>query len=610
MAKKIRILLIAFFLIIGNFSIFSTACFWIPDNPHSYSYHPRQNNKTADSDYQAMQDTVSSASAHGHMQEHDATHHKNSKGKPSSAHDHSKGHSASASAHEYEAENATSAHNQYTEESSAAHDHDTKESSSAHDHDTENPPSSSHQQPSDEPKFISPPDTISGDSDAMDNLLIADKKEKGGFSFLTFIRGLIGIAGLVLIAFLLSTDRKAIKWRVVFIGLLIQIVLAIGVLQVPFVKNFFEFFGNLFILMLDFTKEGTEFLFGDLVNTKKFGYIFAFQVLPTIIFFGALTSILFYLGIIQKIVYAMAWLLTKAFKLSGAESLSVTGNIFLGQMEAPLLVKEYIPKMTRSEIFLVMTGGLSTLAGGVLAAYIGFLGGGDPVQRLLFAKHLIAASVMAAPGAVVISKIMVPQKQAIEEEVHITRDKTGQNLIDAISRGTMQGINIAARVAGMLIVFIALIALLNFVFNKIGQWTDINAFVNDLSNGRYEQLSLQFMLGYIFSPIMWLIGMNANDIALAGTLLGEKIIMTEFIGYIRLSELKTMGAFASSRSIIMSTYMLSGFANFASVGMLVGGLGSIAPNQQLQLSRFGIRALIAGSLASLMSATIVGLILN
>ena len=246
----------------------------------------------------------------------------------------------------------------------------------------------------------------------------------------------------------------------------------------------------------------------------------------------------------------------------------------------------------------------------MLAAYIGFLGGGDPVQRLLFAKHLIAASVMAAPGAVVISKIMVPQKQTIQEEVHITRDETGQNLIDAISRGTMQGINIAARVAGMLIVFIALIALLNFVLNKIGQWTDINAFVNDVSNGRYEQLSLQFMLGYIFSPVMWLIGMNASDIALAGTLLGEKIIMTEFIGYIRLSELKSMGAFASSRSIIMSTYMLSGFANFASVGMLVGGLGSIAPNQQLQLSKFGIRALIAGSLASLMSATIVGLILN
>ena len=343
MAKKIRVLLLTFFLIIGNFSIFSTASFWITDNPHSYSYHTRQNNNRADSDYRHSQDTVASASDHDHAQEHDVSHHKNSKGKPFSAHDHDMGHSASAPDHD--TENATYAHDQYTEESSSAHDHDKG-----------HPPSASHQQRSDEPEFIRLPDTINGDPEAMDNLLVTDKKEKGGFSFLTFIRGLIGIAGLVLIAFLLSTDHKAIKWRVVFTGLLIQIVLAIGVLQVPFVKNFFEFFGNLFILMLDFTKEGTEFLFGDLVNTKKFGYIFAFQVLPTIIFFGALTSILFYLGIIQKIVYGMAWLLTKAFKLSGAESLSVTGNIFLGQMEAPLLVKEYIPKMTRSEIFLVMTG--------------------------------------------------------------------------------------------------------------------------------------------------------------------------------------------------------------------------------------------------------------
>ncbi|HOH99089.1 MAG TPA: nucleoside transporter C-terminal domain-containing protein [Bacteroidales bacterium] len=417
---------------------------------------------------------------------------------------------------------------------------------------------------------------------------------------------------LVFISWLLSSNRKAISWRVVAIGLGFQLVLALGVLYVPFVQLFFEFIGKLFVKVLDFTEAGTEFLFSSMVTGKiEPGLItFAVKILPTIIFFSALTSVLFYLGVIQKVVYGMAWVMTKALRLSGAESLSVAGNIFLGQTESPLMIKAYLEKMNRSEILLVMAGGMATLAGGVLAVYISFLGGDDPVQRLLFAKHLLTASVMAAPGVVVISKILVPQTEDISRNIEITADKAGKNILDAISNGTREGLKLAVNVAAMLLVFIAFIALVNYVFLKVGDWTSLNTLIADYTGGQFEQLSLQFVLGYTLAPLMWLLGVPTADMTLVGQMLGEKTIMTEFIGYVSLAELKTAGAFADPKSIIMATYMLCGFANVASIGIQIGGIGSLAPNQRLLLTQFGFKALIAGTLASLMSATIIGMILG
>ncbi len=430
------------------------------------------------------------------------------------------------------------------------------------------------------------------------------------FSLLTLLRGLLGMAVLIIIAWLFSSNRAAISWKIVFTGLAIQVSLAVGILYIPFIRKAFEFVGRLFVLVLDFTKAGSEFLFGNLLDLDRMGMIFAFQILPTIIFFSALTSLLFYLGIIQKIVYVLAWLMTKALKLSGAESLSVAGNIFLGQTESPLMIKAYLPKMNKSEILLVMAGGMATLAGGVLAAYIGFLGGNDPAQRLIFAKHLLAASVMAAPGAIVISKIIVPQTEAIDSDIEITHDKIGSNVLDAVSNGTTEGLKLAANVAAMLLVFIAFIAMFNFITVWIGKITHLNDMIAQATDGKYHELSLQFMLGYLFAPLMWLIGVAREDITVLGRLLGEKLILTEFIGYISLSDLKASGELVNQKSIIMATYMLCGFANFASIGIQIGGIGSLAPNQRVLLSKYGMRALLAGTLASLLSATIIGTILG
>ncbi len=448
------------------------------------------------------------------------------------------------------------------------------------------------------------------ETSASSSLLLTDAEKGTGITFIAILRGLFGLLVLLFVAYLLSSNRKAISWKVVGIGLSIQILLAIGVLKVPFIMATFEFIGKIFVRILDFTREGSIFLLGDLMNPDAYGFIFAFQVLPTIIFFSALTSLLFYLGIIQKVVYALAWLMTKAMRLSGAESLSVAGNIFLGQTEAPLLVKAYLPKMTKSEILLVMVGGMATMAGGVLAAYISFLGGNDPVQKLLFAKHLITASVMAAPGAVIVSKMLVPQTEDIDKTIEVTKDKIGSNILDAISNGTGEGLRLAVNVAAMLLVFIALIAMTNFILIKIGSLTGLNNIIADFSNGQYNGLSLQFILGYLFAPLMWLLGIATPDITLVGRLLGEKVIMTEFIGYVSLAELKEAGAFVSGKSIIMATYILCGFANFASIGIQIGGIGSLAPNQRVQLSKYGIKALIGGTLASLFSATIIGVILG
>jgi CNT family concentrative nucleoside transporter len=432
-------------------------------------------------------------------------------------------------------------------------------------------------------------------------------------SFVSIFRGIIGISVVILIAFFFSEKKSKIPWKIVGIGLLFQIVLAFLILN-PFGVSFLEYFrlgfqllGKMFVAILDFSKAGADFLFGSFLDTEKHGFLFAFQVLPTIIFFSALTSLLFYLGVIQKIVYYFALIMTKVLNLSGAESLSVAGNIFLGQTESPLMIKAYLAKMSRSELLLVMTGGMATLAGGVLAAYIAFLGGDDPIERLIFAKHLLAASFMAAPGAVIISKILIPQTQEIDSNVEVSKEKIGSNVLDAISNGTVEGLKLAVNVASMLLVFIAFLAMGNFILLKIGSFTGLNSLIYDFSNGQFSELSLQVILGYIFAPLMWLLGVCSEDITIVGRLIGEKLIMTEFIGYISLGDLKSAGSFTQEKSITMATYMLCGFANFASIGIQIGGIGSLAPSKRKLLSELGMKALLAGTLASLLSATIVGM---
>jgi len=424
-------------------------------------------------------------------------------------------------------------------------------------------------------------------------------------------RGILGLLSLIFLAFIFSKNKRNINWSLVTKGLLIQLFLALMILKVPIVQNVFEWISAIFVTVLQFSKQGALFLFGEtLVNSNEFGAIFAFQILPTIIFFSALTSLLFYLGILQKIVYFFALLMKKTLKLSGAESLSAAGNIFLGQTESPLLVKPYIEKMTSSELLCLMSGGMATIAGGVLAAYIGFLGGSDPEQQLFFAKHLLTASVMSAPAAVVLSKILLPETEKINEDMSISNEKLGCNSFEAISIGTSQGIRLAINVGAMILVFIAFISMINYFLNDfIGSKTNLNNTINEFTNGQYNGLTLEFLLGYILAPITWLMGVCKEDMVLVGQLLGEKTILNEFVAYISLAELKESGKFFQEKSIIISTYILCGFANFLSIGIQIGGIGSLAPGRTSDLSKLGILALIAGTLASLLTAVIVGTIL-
>lgn len=432
-----------------------------------------------------------------------------------------------------------------------------------------------------------------------------------GFTINSLWRGAIGMLSLLFIAYLFSSNRKNIRWKTVGIGLAAQLVLAIGVLKIPFVQKMFEFVGNLFVKTLDFTRAGSEFLLGGMMNVDSFGFIFLFQVLPTIIFFSALTSVLFYLGVIQVVVRGLAWVLTKLLAVSGAEGLAVAGNIFLGQTESPLLIKAYIDKMSKSEILLIMVSGMATVAGGVLAAYISFLGGEDPILRAFYAKHLLTASVMAAPGAIVIAKILFPQTEKIDNKIEVTQEKVGSNILDAIANGTTEGLKLAANVGAMLLVFLAFIAMINYGFEKLGAVTSLNMWIAE--NTSYDKFSLEFVLGYLLAPLMWLIGVAKEDVALMGQLLGIKLVASEFVGYIQLADLKNTANLISlnyEKSVIIATYMLCGFANFASIGIQIGGIGSIAPKQRKTLSEFGMKALIGGTLASLLSAAIAGMIIG
>lgn len=449
-------------------------------------------------------------------------------------------------------------------------------------------------------------------SPAISNAQPAHFIESQGFTIEGLWRGALGMVAILLIAYLFSNNRRAVNWRTVGIGLLLQLCIAVGILKVNFIQKGFDAVGSIFVLILDFTRAGSQFLLGNLLDTQSFGYIFVFQVLPTIIFFSALTSLLFYLGVIQIVVKAMAWALSKLLNISGAESLSVTGNIFLGQTEAPLMIKAYLPKMTRSEILLVMIGGMATVAGGVMASYIQYLGGDDPQMRLLFARHLLAASVMAAPGAIVISKILCPQTEQFSNDSHVSMENIGSNILDAIANGTTDGLKLAANVGAMLLVFVALIAMINYIFNWIGDLTTLNDVI--AANTPYKSgLSLEMILGTIFSPVMWLIGIGKEDVMLMGQLLGIKLASSEFVAYTQLGVLKDLTSephLLYNKSVMIATYMLCGFANFASIGIQIGGIGALAPNQRKNLSEFGLKAVLGGTLASLLSATIAGTIIG
>ena len=432
-----------------------------------------------------------------------------------------------------------------------------------------------------------------------------------GISITSVIRGIIGMSSIIFIAYLLSNNKKRIDWKTIIIGLSSQLVIAVAVLRVEFVRMIFEKIGQGFLAIVTFTNQGSKILFGELADSAKYGEIFVFQVLPVIIFFSALTSVLYYYRIIQKVVSGLAWMLTKFLNISGQESLAVAGNIFLGQTEAPLLVKGYLDKMNKSEYFLLMTGGMATVAGSVLAAYIGFLGGDDPIQRIEVAKNLIIASVMAAPGAIVISKLMFPQTEEVTKNIKISTDVTGTNLLSAITNGTRDGIKMAVNVGAMLLVFLALIALVNGVFYQIADVFGLNSWIEQ--NTIYESFSLELILGYLFAPLMWLIGIAVEDITLMGQLLGVKLAASEFVAYIELASLKDVGNalhLTYQKSIIMATIMLCGFANFASIGIQIGGIGILAPGKSKLLTELGFKAMIAGTLVSLLSATFVGMLLG
>ncbi len=552
------------------------------------------------------------------------------------------------------------------------------------------------------------------------------------------LRGILGITILLGFLYLMSANRKAIDWKLVMMALVMQILFGIAVLKVSFVSQFFDWIGKGFVAVLNYTKEGSIFVFGDLLDASSVGFIFAFQILPTILFFSALSSILYYLGILQRIIYGLAFVMTKVMRLSGAESLAVAANVFIGQTEAPLVVKPYLNKMTKSELLCLMVGGMATIAGGVLAAYIGFLGGDDLQAQQEFARHLLTASIMSAPAAILAAKILLPETEQIDTNLKIPKEKIGNNLLEAISNGTTDGLKLAVNVGAMLIVFIALVAMLNAIISAtFGEWigwnvtdgslalfggqpflpaqdtlvfntslpirfettmklvnesivttlngTDsivfniveqtvsqqrdsiiadtllrsnsahniqwlvvgqdtlttalqvdsivdiegwalyregqllesfthsndnlhrmsLNMYINKITEGRFAAFNLEYMLGVIMSPIAWILGTPSQDILIIGQLLGKKIIINEFVAY---GDIPAVAGLLSYKAKVIATYALCGFANFASIGIQVGGIGAIAPERRSTLASLGIKALIGGTVACFLTATIAGMI--
>lgn len=432
-----------------------------------------------------------------------------------------------------------------------------------------------------------------------------------GITFESVYRGLIGIFFLIGLCYLYSSNRKRIDWKLVATGLALQLVIAVLVLKVPFIASIFDWISDKVVEFLNKAEAGAQFVFGALVDpSASMGYIFAFKVLPTIVFFSAFMSLLYYLGILQKIVFAFAWVMSKTMRLSGAESLAAAANIFIGQTEAPLVVKPYLDKMTKSEILCLMVGGMATIAGGVLAAFIAFLGGDSVAEQVIFTKHLLTASIMSAPAAIIIAKILYPETEEdkIDRKLVISKEKIGSNILDAIANGTTDGLRLAVNVGAMLLVFTAIMAVVNWALGDlIGEPTGLNDYIASVTSGRYQAFSMQFILGNLFAPVAWLIGVPFEDVIAVGQLLGEKTILNEFFAYGSLATLKNTGVLVNYRSIVISTYALCGFANFASIGIQIGGIGVLAPSQRAVLAKFGIKALVGGTCAALLTAVIAGI---
>ncbi|MEP2774096.1 MAG: nucleoside transporter C-terminal domain-containing protein [Fulvivirga sp.] len=422
------------------------------------------------------------------------------------------------------------------------------------------------------------------------------------------LRGVFGLGVLIGVAYLFSRNKKAIDWRLVAIGILLQVVFALLITKVEFVTYAFDWISEKFVTFLSFSGDGAKFLFGDLVDSSKFGFIFAFQVLPTVIFFSTVSTGLYYLGVLQKIVYGIAWIMARTMRLSGAESLSAAGNIFLGQTEAPLLVRPFVKDMTRSELMCLMTGGMATIAGGVLAGYVAFLGGDDPVERAKYAAYLLSASIMNAPAAIVLSKIIIPElhKDQINTDLSVSQDSMGVNLIDALAKGAAEGVKLAINIAGMLLAFIAIIFALNWILKDgIGSWTGLNEFVISSTNGSFDGFTLEYILGQVFRVFAFVMGVDWHETINVGSLLGQKIVINEFVAYLSLADMK-QAAVLSDKAIVISTYALCGFANFSSIAIQIGGIGGMAPSRQSDLSKLGLKALLAATLATMMTATIAG----
>jgi CNT family concentrative nucleoside transporter len=424
------------------------------------------------------------------------------------------------------------------------------------------------------------------------------------------VRGVIGYAAFIGIAVAFSSNRRAIPWRLVAAGSFLQVIIGVLVLQVDLVRAFVNWVGNIFVRILDFNTAGAEFLFGSLITNKQtFGYLFAFNVLPTIIFFSALTSLLFYLGILQRLVFVFAWVMSKTMKLSGAESLSASSNIFLGQTEAPLLIKPYLATMTRSELMAVMVGGFATIAGAVMVAYIGMLGGDSEAGRLLFAKHLLTASVMSAPAALLTAKILLPQTEEVNRDITIPRERIGANALEAVANGTTDGLKLAVNVGAMLLVFTALIAFANWILSAgLGGWTGLNAWIASSTGGRYDQFTLQYVMGLICAPLAWLMGVDYGNLMAAGQVIGEKTILNEFYAYGTLAKMKETGVITDERAQIILTYALCGFSNIASIGIQIGGIGALAPNQRATLAQIGVKALLGGCIACFLTACVAAML--
>ena len=423
-----------------------------------------------------------------------------------------------------------------------------------------------------------------------------------------YLRGLIGLGVLVGLAYLVSRNKKAIDWRLVGIGILLQIIFGLLITKVGFVAHGFDWVSGIFVKFLSFSNDGAKFLFGDLTDVNKLGFIFAFQVLPTVIFFSTITTGLYYLGVLQKVVYGIAWVMARTMRLSGAESLSAAGNIFLGQTEAPLLVRPFVKNMTTSELMCLMTGGMATIAGGVLAGYVAFLGGDDPAERTKYASYLLSASIMNAPAAIVLSKILIPEtnREAIDSNLRVNQESMGVNLIDALSTGAAEGLKLALNIGGMLLAFIAVIFAVNWILvDMIGAVTGLNEYVISSTDGTFRGFSLEYILGQIFRLFAFAMGVDWAESVQVGSLLGQKIVINEFVAYLSLSEIKMAGQL-SEKAIVISTYALCGFANFSSIAIQVGGIGGMAPNRQGDLSKLGMRALFAATLATMMTATIAG----